>query len=118
MKRTITLPYPSSKLNPNQSNGRHWQSTKNIKQSHREIAKNLAQCAYASVTVENQPTPLTITFVKATRARFDLDNALASAKYYLDGIAAGMGIDDQHFHPITLMRGYEKGNAYMKVEIG
>lgn len=115
--RVITLPYPDSRLNPNKSNGRHWGSTKAIKDDAKLIATRCAQIVYASITVESKPTPLKITFVKPTRARFDLDNAYASCKYYLDGIALGMGIDDQYFYPITLDKRYEKGQSYITVEI-
>lgn len=118
MKRILTLPYPDKSLNPNRKSGKHWAATKKVKDAAFEAAFYMARIAYASVTVPHEPIPLTITFTKGTKARFDLDNAFASCKSYMDGIASGMKIDDQYFCPIILNKNYVKGQYFITVEIG
>jgi crossover junction endodeoxyribonuclease RusA len=41
--------------------------------------------------------PVTLTFRKNDRHRFDLDNALAACKGALDGLAIALGVDDSRF---------------------
>ena len=116
-KMIIKLPYPSVKLNPNQSTGKHWSATKAIKQEHKECAYYITKQELNGAKLEAKKYAITITFVKSTKVRYDLDNALASCKHYLDGIAQALGMDDSQFEPITLKRGYAKGSAHITVEI-
>ena len=117
MKRVITLPYPDMKLSPNQKNGKHWTSTKSIKDSAKEAGYYIAKVCYANEKPESVTTPLTITFTQSDRRKRDLDNLLSASKATLDGIAKGMGIDDSLFEPITIKRGFDT-QSYMRVEIG
>lgn len=114
----LILPYPDKNLNPNRRSGKHWAATKKVKDAAFEAAFYIARQAYNAIEVKHEPVPLVITFVRSNKCRFDLDNALASCKPYLDGIAAGMKIDDQYFCPITLDRNYVKGKSFITVEIG
>lgn len=118
MKRTLTLPYPDKSLNPNRKSGRHWATTKKVKDEAFDAAFYMARIAYASVTVPHEPIPLTITYVRKDKRYVDLDNLLSSSKSLLDGIAQGMKINDKYFEPITIKRGHDKEKSYTKVEIG
>lgn len=118
MKRTLTLPYPDKSLNPNRKSGKHWATTKKVKDEAFEAAFYMARIAYASVTVPEQSIPLVITFVRKDKRYVDLDNLLSSCKSMLDGIAQGMKLDDKFFEPITIKRGHDKIGSYTKVEIG
>lgn len=117
MKRTITLPYPNQSLSPNRKNGKHWGSTKSLKDSAKEAGYYMAKICYASCKPESITTPLTITFTQSDKRKRDLDNLLAASKPAIDGIALGMGIDDSLFEPITVKRAYDT-HSYMTVEIG
>jgi Holliday junction resolvase RusA-like endonuclease len=118
MKRKITLPYPDRSLNPNRKSGRHWATTKKVKDEAFETAFYAARVCYASVTVPDEPIALTITYVRKDKRYVDLDNLLSASKSILDGIAQGMRIDDKRFEPITIKRGYDKEGSYMVVELG
>lgn len=118
MKRTLTLPYPDKSLNPNRKSGKHWATTKKVKDAAFEAAYYMARVAYASIIVPTQALPLVITFVRKDKRYVDLDNLLSASKSTLDGIAQGMKLDDKYFEPITIKRGHDKEQSYMKVEIG
>lgn len=117
-KRKLTLPYPDKSLNPNRKSGRHWATTKKVKDIAFEAAYDMARIAYASVTVPHEPIPLTITFVRKDKRYVDLDNLLSASKSMIDGIAQGMQINDKYFEPITVKRGHDKEYSYTVVEIG
>lgn len=118
MKRILTLPYPDKSLNPNRKSGKHWATTKKVKDAAFEAAFYMARIAYASVNVPAEPIPLVITYVRKDKRYVDLDNLLSSSKSMIDGIAQGMRIDDKFFEPITIKRGNDKLVSYTKVEIG
>jgi crossover junction endodeoxyribonuclease RusA len=46
--------------------------------------------------------PVTLTFRRATRHPYDLDNALAAMKGALDGISQAIGADDSRFDTIPV----------------
>lgn len=59
---------------------------------------------------------LSMVFHASSNRSFDLDNALASSKAILDGIAAGLGINDKQFRPITINYGLpDKMNPRVEV---
>ncbi len=62
----------------------------------------MASMARPKSFVIDPPVSLEITFHPPDERRRDLDNCLASIKLGLDGIAEALGIDDRHFHPITI----------------
>lgn len=62
--------------------------------------------------------PVEIVFHPPTRRRFDRDNALASLKGQLDGIAEALGVDDSAFEPITLRRGEVIRGGCVRVRLG
>ncbi len=88
---TVILPIPSYNMSPN---GRgHWRKTSKLKQS----AKVLARLSVLQVLTGNPP-PCAIAYTLAyywPATHRDDDNAIASCKAYLDGIASALGIDDR-----------------------
>lgn len=48
---------------------------------------------------------------------FDLDNALASIKSGLDGIAESWGVNDKMFRPITIDFGDKVDNGHVSISI-
>ena len=92
----IELPWPHKALWPN---GRaHWAT----KHGH---AQNLKAEAYwlakeAKLVAPDGRVPVLLTFYPRPRGPApDKDNALASCKAALDGIAKAMGVDDRLFDP-------------------
>ena len=106
----IELPYPNKDLMPNRKNGKHWASTKSLKDSSFNTAFYLAKQAIKGVKFNIAPITLTLTFVQSDKRKRDLDNLLAngSVKAYIDAIAKVIGVDDVMFEPIIIKRGYNK----------
>jgi crossover junction endodeoxyribonuclease RusA len=116
---TFDLPWPSAKLNPNQSKGMHWASTSALRKSARAGAFLIAgQAMAAAKTRPAGPTPLTITFIQPDRRARDRDNLLAALKPSLDGVADALGINDAEFEPITISREYGAKPGSVRIQIG
>ena len=120
MPLQIILPWPDMKLSTNRSKGVHWASLSAARGRRRSDAHILALQAIraAGFVAPAGDVPVSIVFVYPTMARRDRDNLLASLKHDLDGISAALGIDDEHFEPITLRREYGKKPGSVIVEIG
>ena len=89
MKRRIVLQWPSRHLSPNART--HW--TK--RHQHGRAEKNQASWTlYQSGLKIPAEAELVITFIRCNRRKFDMDNALASLKWQLDGLARQSGVDD------------------------
>lgn len=113
MKIHLILPYPPSELNPNKR--LHWAAKTKIKNAEKQMGFALA-CAYKGKITGD--ASLSLTFHAETNRSFDLDNALASCKAAIDGLAAGLGINDKQFRPITIDRGEpDKNNPRVEVII-
>ena len=94
MPITLSLPYPDSRLSPNARG--HWGAkarvAKTAKASAFYLAKSAGACAQPDGVI-----PLTITFHPPDRRGRDMDNAIASLKPHLDGLALAMGVNDNRF---------------------
>lgn len=95
---TIDLPWPSPKLSPNARG--HWAIVHRAKATARMQAKVITMAAM--MAAQWQPPsdgtiPLTITFCPPNKRDRDMDNALASLKAALDGVADALGVDDKRF---------------------
>lgn len=116
---TITLPWPPAELNPNSRNGRHWGQT------HSAKVKYLADCRVLTLQAMRAAgwippvgtLPLVITFAQPDKRRRDRDNLLAAIKSGLDGVSQALGVDDQHFDPITIRRDYGTKPGAVVLEI-
>jgi crossover junction endodeoxyribonuclease RusA len=100
----IALAWPAQPLWPNTR--LHWGARNKRRQAQKHEAYFAAFAAGAGsyrqiggVTRRELPEriPVTLTFHKNDRRRFDLDNALAACKGALDGLSAALGVDDSRF---------------------
>lgn len=114
----IELPYPNKDLMPNRKNGKHWASTKKVKDQAIEDAYYLALQARKQAIMSTEGLiPMTITYIQSDKRYRDLDNLLAASKASIDGIARALNVDDSIFEPITIKRGYDPKRSLMKVEL-
>lgn len=105
----LRLPFPPASLFPNRKNGKHWTTTKQIKQAMRESARNATETACGAFSDDGKAIPLSIVFVAPDARHRDLDNCLAAAKPQIDGIADALGVNDRRFRPILV--DYIRGDA-------
>ena len=115
----ITLPWPSRDLSPNARV--HWAKKAKAAKSYR------ATCGWETKAALLQPgvpadfadkkLTLNIIFHAKTRRAYDLDNALASIKSGLDGVADAMGIDDSRW-ALRIEKGdpVQRGMIIIKIE--
>ncbi len=110
---TINLPWPTRLLSPNDRS--HWTKKAKAKSAYRETCKLLA--------IANKPAlpqgsiHLMITFHPPSMRAFDLDNALASIKSGLDGVADAWGVNDKMFRPITVDFGDKIDNGRVTIRV-
>lgn len=95
MTQTIVLPWPPRTLSPN---GRaHW----SVKAKAAKIAKDYAfwatKEARIGIAAGDVPIMVSLVFHPKTKNLPDEDNAVASMKASLDGIAKALGVDDSVF---------------------
>ena len=90
----IILPWPPKELSPNARG--HWTVTSRAKNAYRLACAWQAK-AQGARKIEAEALHLTLTFYPPTRRAFDLDNALASMKAGLDGLADVLGVDDSRW---------------------
>ena len=108
----ITLPIPHKKLSPNARC--HWA----IKAKHKKNARQCAQ-VYSSINGVKRGDTFAgyrMEFTFNDRCRRDKDNAIASCKAYLDGIADACGQDDNEweFFGVKFMEP-DKNNPHVKI---
>lgn len=89
------LPWPPRILSPN---GRgHHMAVHKAKKKAKRIGGEAVIAAGRLRFPEGAPLAVTLTFHPKTRTAPDQDNAIASLKAYLDGIAGALGVDDKLF---------------------
>ena len=109
--KMLLLPWPPSILSPN--NRSHWTKKAKAKALLREACFNLAKNAPV-VKVPEGNIHLSLVFSPPSRRKYDLDNALASMKSALDGVADAWGVNDTRFRPITVDMGHPiKGGSVL-----
>ena len=87
------LPWPPRILSPN---GRgHHMAVHKAKKKAKRIGGEAVIAAGRPRFPEGVPLAVTLTFHPKSRNAPDQDNAIASLKAYLDGIAAVLGVDDK-----------------------
>lgn len=116
----VELPWPDAKLNPNRSKGVHWAATSGARAKQKADARILAlqQMRVDGYTPPPGVLALTVTFVQPDRRARDRDNLLAASKGLLDGLSQALGVDDQHFEPVTIRREYGAKPGRVIVEVG
>ena len=109
----VILPWPDKRLSPNARI--HWRAKAPVKMKARADA-TLATYAALDCGVRDvrqrfageAPIAITITFHPPDKRRRDRDNAQASLKHALDGIADALGVDDYRFRPTYVFAEPEK----------
>ena len=113
----ISLPYPDRILSPN---GRgHWATVARAKKKAREGASwatisEAGSKAKLAPYAAQERVDVALWFYPPDNRRRDADNALASMKAALDGIADALGIDDSRFVIVPRMMASD-GNARVEV---
>jgi len=120
MTLRIELPWPAPALSPNRKNGNHWATVHAIKGKRVTGARILALLAMqqAGYVPPKGALSMKATFCPPNKIRRDLDNLLAAMKPDFDGISQALGVDDQHFHPLTLCRGEAVKGGCVVLEVG
>lgn len=97
----LTLPWPPSKLSPNQR--LHFAVLAKEKAKYREA------CGWIAKTVKPDIGEgyihLNIVFHPPQNRQYDMDNLLARMKSGLDGVCDAWGVNDKIFRPITINMG-------------
>ena len=115
----FTLPYPTSRLNPNRANGRAWYT----KQAAKQAARDEAVCAFLELTrgeemsIGAPPFEAVITMYPPDKRRRDLDNLYSSVKCQQDILCSLLHIDDADIQRVTLVKGAVKRGGAVTVEI-
>lgn len=94
----MIIPWPPSGLMPNRANGKHWTSTRKLKDGYKET------CYW--IAIEERPKvfdQLVIEFYPPDNRKRDADNLLASIKSGIDGICLAWRVDDSIFRDIRLL---------------
>jgi crossover junction endodeoxyribonuclease RusA len=100
----ITLSWPHPSLNPNSR--AHW----SVRAKHRATQRKEAWAMAQGVKAPPRPV-VCITFHPPDNRDRDLDNALASIKGALDGIADATGVDDSKFRLVLEWGAVRAGGA-------
>lgn len=96
------MPYPDRRLSPNAR--LHWRKLAQVKAMARQEAKVLATVAIPlrakkALADSTDKIPITIRVYPPDNRHRDADNAFASLKAALDGLADALGINDKRFRP-------------------
>ena len=115
----VSVPWPSKLLSPNSR--AHWAPKAREKRKARSDAAWLTIAAPgfrdAQEAMQDElPIPVSITFHPPDARKRDLDNALASSKAMLDGIAEALGVDDSRF-VLTIKMGDARKPGSVEVEL-
>ncbi|MCA0846095.1 RusA family crossover junction endodeoxyribonuclease [Salipiger thiooxidans] len=113
MGTTITLPWPPSALSPNARG--HWSIKARHAKKYRSDAAFICM-AQGLRKITSDSLSLRITFKPPSRRMFDLDNALASLKSGLDGIADATGVDDSSW-TISMAKGEPVKGGAVVIEV-
>jgi crossover junction endodeoxyribonuclease RusA len=107
----IDLPWPDRRLSPNARV--HWSAKASATKKARVDAAWLAREAGLQAMTADA-IKATIIFSPKTARAYDLDNALASLKPAIDGIAAVVGVDDSRWD-FELCRGIPTKGGRVKI---
>jgi crossover junction endodeoxyribonuclease RusA len=123
MSESLTVKVPISpfrELSPN--TGIHHMKRYRMKERAKQIARNETNRLHSGKhPLADTDTPITVAisiFWEKGRKRMDNDNALASTKSLIDGVAESLGVDDKRFvFPPIVQDRDRKGTGYTVFEI-
>jgi crossover junction endodeoxyribonuclease RusA len=107
------LPWPAPALSPNSR--AHWSKAAKARAEAKRTAWALALEAGFPTHCKG-PVSVSLRFCPPDARRRDMDNAFASMKASLDGIAEAMCVDDRHF-VFTLAWGDKRPGGAVVVEV-
>jgi crossover junction endodeoxyribonuclease RusA len=110
----IELPFPDKILWPN-GRTRSYMARATAIKKHREWAR-LATLA-AKIKAPSGRVDWSVTIHPKTANVIDRDNAYAAMKFYADGIAQALGLDDKLFNTPSLTFGKPIKGGLVKIEI-
>ena len=110
MSKTITLPLPSRNLSPNVVG--HWSIKANAKKEARRLA---GIETFLQIELGAPLKGYRLDFYWPTKRRRDKDNATASCKAYLDGIADFTGQDDSEWDFDGVRFAIDKENPRLEI---
>jgi len=95
----VIVPYPPRELNPNSHC--HWRVKAKVGKNYKRDVFYLCRLVGFTALEKCEKLHVWLDFFPPNKHDRDQDNALASCKHMLDGIAEALKIDDQHFvlHP-------------------
>jgi Holliday junction resolvase RusA-like endonuclease len=102
----VILPHPPRELRPNSKH--HWAVKAKAGKKHKGECYMLARVRKKDVP-KDKDLYINLTFHPRTNHKIDRDNALASMKWALDGIAAAWDMDDSRFIPFVEIGCPKKG---------
>ena len=111
----IELPWLPKGYNPNGSQA-------NYRGKARAAKKYKQDCAWACMSqrvtrIYADSVDVTVTFHPPSLRRYDLDNALARCKQGLDAVAEAIGVDDDMWLSVRLVRGDKIKGGLIVVEV-
>lgn len=112
----IELPWPDSRLSPNQKQKTHWGVIKPLKKSQRDYAYVMTKSQMVLKWPQKELL-LDIEFYPPDKRKRDLDNMLGSIKSAIDGIADATKIDDYNYsYQIKRCQPVEGGKVIIKIK--
>lgn len=109
----LTIPWPPRVLSPNDRS--HWTKKAKAKAAYRDTCRLLALANVPKLPQGH--IHLNVVFHPPTMRAFDLDNALATCKSGIDGIADAWGVNDKMFRPYTINFGDKVQNGCVVITI-
>ncbi len=115
---TFTFPWPPRMLSPNVSG--HWAKKASTKKAYRTACKRIVD--ETQVNLSGMPPDATVSvlmrFYPPSKRHYDWDNLIASMKAGLDGLADGLGVNDNLFRPtIEVAENTSGGKVVIQVEV-
>lgn len=93
---TVELPWPARELSPNARG--HWSVAAKAKKAYRARCRAIGEAAGLKVLAAGKNgASVHLAFFPPDRRGRDQDNAIASMKAGLDGLADAMGVDDRRW---------------------
>lgn len=116
----VTIPMvPPRELSPNARS--HWRVRNDAAQAMRMAAKVATVVALDGAPAEAYGDAFDLdmqVFWPKRRRRMDVDNAVASCKSCIDGIADALGIDDRHLGELRIRQGRDPdGDGWIAVTV-
>lgn len=111
----ITLPWPDAALSPNFHG--HWRIRHTAFARAKAAATIATWHARPSIVIPDDLIFLRITAHPTCKRRRDDDNFIGRCKAYRDGIAKGLGIDDNRFTTLPLVIGETRKPGQVTFEL-